>query len=138
MRTTESFQDAYANGATPLVIDPNLPPAPPPSFVVAPTFELVDGQVLTVHGTGFSPDAQVAMVQCRAGADDSTGQACDLSKTLRFVTANDDGAFDTTFTVSRVLNTSMPWPYYAQMTDDELRAIWRFLQAVPARPTGSR
>ena len=38
----------------------------------------------------------------------------------------------------RVLNTSMPWPYYAQMTDDELRAIWRFLQAVPARPTGTR
>jgi len=38
----------------------------------------------------------------------------------------------------RVLNTSMPWPYYAQMTDDELRAIWRFLQAVPPRPTGTR
>jgi len=38
----------------------------------------------------------------------------------------------------RVLNTSMPWPYYAQMTDDELRAIWRFLQVVPARPTGTR
>jgi cytochrome c553 len=38
----------------------------------------------------------------------------------------------------RILNTSMPWPYYAQMTDDELRAIWRYLQAVPARPTGSR
>jgi len=38
----------------------------------------------------------------------------------------------------RVLNTSMPWPYYAQMTDDELRALWRFLQALPARSTGSR
>src|SRR6266849_121534 len=38
----------------------------------------------------------------------------------------------------RVLNTSMPWPYYAQMTDDELRAIWRFLQVLPARPTGTR
>ncbi len=38
----------------------------------------------------------------------------------------------------RVLNTAMPWPYYAQMTDDELRALWRFLQAVPARPTGNR
>jgi cytochrome c553 len=38
----------------------------------------------------------------------------------------------------RVLSTSMPWPYYAQMTDDELRAIWRFLQAVPGRETGAR
>jgi cytochrome c553 len=37
----------------------------------------------------------------------------------------------------RVLNTLMPWPYFAQMTDDELRAIWRFLQAVPPRPTGT-
>lgn len=38
----------------------------------------------------------------------------------------------------RVLDTVMPWPYFAQMTDDELRAIWRFLQAVPARPSGTR
>lgn len=37
----------------------------------------------------------------------------------------------------RVLNTFMPWPYFAQMTDDELRAIWRFLQALPPRPTGN-
>jgi cytochrome c553 len=36
----------------------------------------------------------------------------------------------------RVLNTFMPWPYYAQMTDDELRSIWRFLQVVPPRVTG--
>jgi mono/diheme cytochrome c family protein len=38
----------------------------------------------------------------------------------------------------RRLDPFMPWPYYAQMTDDELRAIWRFLQAIPARSTGSR
>jgi mono/diheme cytochrome c family protein len=31
----------------------------------------------------------------------------------------------------RRLNTYMPWPYYAQMTDDELRALKRFLEAVP-------
>ena len=37
----------------------------------------------------------------------------------------------------RVLNTFMPWPYYAQMTDDELRSIWRFLQVVPPRVTGT-
>lgn len=38
----------------------------------------------------------------------------------------------------RAIDTSMPWPYFAQLTDSELRAIWRFLQAVPPRPTGSR
>jgi mono/diheme cytochrome c family protein len=38
----------------------------------------------------------------------------------------------------RVLDTFMPWPYYAQMTDEELRSLWRFLQVIPPRPTGSR
>jgi mono/diheme cytochrome c family protein len=38
----------------------------------------------------------------------------------------------------RVLDTFMPWPYYAQLTDEELRALWRFLQVVPPRPTGTR
>jgi cytochrome c553 len=38
----------------------------------------------------------------------------------------------------RAIDMSMPWPYYAQLTDNELRAIWRFLQAVPPRPTGTR
>jgi len=35
------------------------------------------------------------------------------------------------------IGPSMPWPYFAQLTDDELRAMWRFLQAVPPRPTGT-
>jgi cytochrome c553 len=35
------------------------------------------------------------------------------------------------------IDTLMPWPYYAQMTDLELRAIWEFLGAIPARPTGT-
>lgn len=30
----------------------------------------------------------------------------------------------------RAVDASMPWPYFAQMTDLELRAIWRFLQAI--------
>jgi mono/diheme cytochrome c family protein len=38
----------------------------------------------------------------------------------------------------RRLDPFMPWPYFAQMTDDELRAIWRFLQVIPPRPTGTR
>jgi cytochrome c553 len=38
---------------------------------------------------------------------------------------------------ARQIDTSMPWPYYAQMTDLELRAIWQFLGVIPARPTGT-
>jgi cytochrome c553 len=30
------------------------------------------------------------------------------------------------------IDTAMPWPYYAQMSDLELRAIWQFLAVVPA------
>lgn len=30
----------------------------------------------------------------------------------------------------------MPWKSFGKMTDDELRAVWMYLQTVPARPTG--
>jgi mono/diheme cytochrome c family protein len=32
----------------------------------------------------------------------------------------------------------MPWKYTAQLTDDEIRAMWRYLQTVPAKPKGNR
>lgn len=38
----------------------------------------------------------------------------------------------------RAIDPAMPWPYYAQMSELELRAIWQFLGVVPPRPTGSR
>jgi cytochrome c553 len=30
----------------------------------------------------------------------------------------------------------MPWKYFGQMTDDELKAVWMYLQALPALPQG--
>jgi hypothetical protein len=32
----------------------------------------------------------------------------------------------------------MPWQALGQMTDDELKALWLYLQSLPAKPTGSR
>jgi mono/diheme cytochrome c family protein len=32
----------------------------------------------------------------------------------------------------RSLNEEMPWKYYGQMTDDELKALWMYLKALPA------
>ena len=29
-----------------------------------------------------------------------------------------------------------PWKYFGQMTDDELKAVWMYLQSVPALPQG--
>lgn len=34
------------------------------------------------------------------------------------------------------LKDFMPWKYFGQMTDDELRAVWRYLQSLPALPQG--
>ena len=36
------------------------------------------------------------------------------------------------------LNEFMPWRQLGQMTDDELRAIWLYLQSVPAKPFGHK
>jgi cytochrome c553 len=33
------------------------------------------------------------------------------------------------------IDSAMPWSYYAQMSDLELRAIWAYLGVVPPRPT---
>ena len=34
------------------------------------------------------------------------------------------------------LNDFMPWKYFGQMTDEELKAVWMFLQSVPALEQG--
>lgn len=36
------------------------------------------------------------------------------------------------------INPFMPWTYTAQMTDDEIRAVWLYLKTVPPRVTGTR
>ena len=30
----------------------------------------------------------------------------------------------------------MPWKYFGQMTDEELSAVWMYLQSLPALPQG--
>ena len=34
------------------------------------------------------------------------------------------------------LRSEMPWRYLGQMTDDELKAVWMYLQSLPALPQG--
>jgi len=36
----------------------------------------------------------------------------------------------------RQLKDFMPWKYFGQMTDEELRAVWLYLQSLPALPQG--
>ncbi len=35
-------------------------------------------------------------------------------------------------------STGMPWPLTREMTDDEIRAVWSYLQTVPPKPYGNR
>ena len=39
---------------------------------------------------------------------------------------------------NRVLSAAMPWPYAKNMTDDEIRATWMYLQSVPAKKQGEK
>jgi mono/diheme cytochrome c family protein len=36
----------------------------------------------------------------------------------------------------RQLKSAMPWKYFGQMTDDEMKAVWLYLQSLPALPQG--
>jgi mono/diheme cytochrome c family protein len=36
----------------------------------------------------------------------------------------------------RILSAVMPWPYTKNLTDDEIRAMWMYVQTVSPRPTG--
>jgi mono/diheme cytochrome c family protein len=38
----------------------------------------------------------------------------------------------------RVLNELMPWPYLGRMTDEELQALWLYLQSLPAMEQGTQ
>jgi cytochrome c553 len=88
----------------------------------------------TCHGPGLSggkvPQAQPNAVPATniTPAGLGTWSEADFIKAMRTGTRPD----------GRAIGTSMPWPFYAQLTDSELRAIWRFLQAVPPRDTGTR
>jgi len=61
-----------------------------PVVTVSPSTGLVDLQTVTVTGTGFTANAQVATVQCRPGAIGAAD--CDLG-TLVYTKADTNGAF---------------------------------------------
>ena len=113
-------------------IDPGAPRPPSPPSGVTPEY----GAYLTLnagcancHGPGLAggrisgtvPAANITPTGLSAWSE------ADFTRAMR-TGVRPDG---------RRLATVMPWPYFAQMTDDELRAIWRFLQTVPPRPTGT-
>lgn len=91
-------------GASDTVAGPGLPyapltfwPQPPPTVTVTPNTELVDGDVVSVHGSGFVPAETVLL--CQGG-----GTSCSApSETVQVDAA---GEFSSSFTVRRFVTTS--------------------------------
>jgi hypothetical protein len=81
-----------------------VPASAASALVVTPNTDLVDFQSVTVTGSGFPADTQVAVVQCTVGATDPFTD-CDLSF-LQFPTTDGNGNFSTPFTVQRLINTA--------------------------------
>jgi len=78
-----------------------------PVVQAQPSTHLADGQVIAVTGSGFTPAATIAVIECQTGA---TGAAnCDLS-TYELTTASSTGSISTSFIASRYLHISNPTP----------------------------
>jgi hypothetical protein len=87
----------------PIQLDPDAPPPPGPTVTVTPATGLVDGQMVTVEGTGFPRGTTVSVIQCRAGATDLDG--CDPTS-LHPAPVGPDRSFRTPFAVRRTLQTA--------------------------------
>jgi len=73
-----------------------------PTLSATPNKKLVDGQAVTVSAAGFSPNTEMAVVECATTT--VSPATCDLS-TVIFVTTDDTGAYsDVPFNVARTLS----------------------------------
>jgi Neocarzinostatin family len=71
-----------------------------PAVTVTPSTDLVDGQQVTVRGSGYSPNSSLGVIQCKApadGFDDCSGE------TARSFSANGSGGFELQYDVTRIL-----------------------------------
>jgi hypothetical protein len=72
-----------------------------PAVTVTPNTDLVDGQVVTVKGSGYTASSSLGMIQCVAGADSIDD--CDGLTATSF-SADANGRFQKAFTVRRVIS----------------------------------
>ena len=85
-----------------------------PSVTVTPNTGLVDGQVVTARGSGYTANSSLGMIQCVAGADSIDD--CDGLTATSF-SADANGGFRKAFTVRRVISHNV-----GQQTDCAARA----------------
>jgi hypothetical protein len=70
-----SVTDPFADSAVPLGFDPTAV-APGPTITITPAAPYAGGQRVTVHGSGFTPNAPLGLAQCIADSD-YAGNTCD-------------------------------------------------------------
>ncbi len=114
------------------VIEHSAPRSPEPQVGVTVDYGKYLATACTLcHGenlsggnvAGFEPDAPKAPNLTPGGEPGNWNQE-------QFITAIRTGTTPT----GRVLSGEfMPWPYFARMTDDELAAIWLYLESLPVR-----
>ena len=85
----EENEDHFAS--VPIAFDPATVLLPPPALSVTPDTDLVDGQTVSVAGTGFLPGVGMLLAQCRPGQ--STMEGC-LVYSGTPVEADASGAFE--------------------------------------------
>lgn len=90
-------------GAAPVTFDPDAPLRPDMDVEVTPHTDLVDGQVVQLHGVGYTPDGPVDVVECSISSD-LDGGGCELDR-AQHLTADTDGEVDTTYAVNDLLDT---------------------------------
>lgn len=72
---------------------------------LTPDRDLVDGQVVGIHGSGFTPGAQVGIVICTNAAQTQGSAACDLGN-YALSTPDADGEVQGLFTVRRFITVA--------------------------------
>ena len=107
------------------------PPVPPPGLTPEYGEYLVAiAGCARCHGPGLSGASTAGTAQTAPDITPSgigDWNEADFLRAMRSGRRPDGGAID----------SAMPWAYYAQMSDLELRAIWAYLGVIPGRPAGS-
>jgi mono/diheme cytochrome c family protein len=115
-----------------LVIDHDGPrPADPRPGVTLEYGEYLTRTCMACHGSRFNggtirTDAEYLAPNLTPGGEMRFWSEADFMTTLR--TGVTPSGYQ--------LKDAMPWTYFGQMTDDELKAVWLYLQSLPALEQG--
>ena len=115
-----------------LMIDHDAPrPVPPQPGVTLEYGKYLASTCALCHGANFNggtirTDAEYLVPNLTPGGEMAFWSEEDFITTLR--TGVTPGG--------KQLKDAMPWKYFGQMTDDELKAVWLYLQSLPALEQG--